>query len=90
MTSKEIFILSVIVAVGLILFSLVKDKKTFLTKIFFRGVTGIFVIYFTNEVLLNAQIPISLGVNIYTICTSSILGLPGITILYGILGCEIL
>lgn len=90
MSSKEIFIASIILAVGLILFSLVNDKKSFVVKTFFRGVMGIFVIYFTNAFLLNVQIPINLGVNICTICTSSLLGLPGIAVLYGILGCEIL
>lgn len=90
MTSKEIFILSIIAAVGLILFSLVTDKKTFLIKIFFRGVAGVFIIYLVNAIFLSIEIPLKLGVNFYTICTTAFLGVPGLTLLYGVLGCKIL
>ena len=90
MTSKEIFILSIILAVGLILFSLVQDKKAFLGKLLFRGVAGIFVIYFVNALLLSVHIPLNLGINVYTVSTASFLGFPGITLLYGILGCKLL
>jgi len=89
MTSKEIFILSIIISVGLILFSLVRDKKAFLAKIIFRGVAGIFIIYFANGIFNYVHIPLNLGVNVFTVGTASFLGIPGISLLYGILGCKI-
>lgn len=90
MTSKEIFIASIILAVALILFSLVKDKKTFAIRIFFRCVTGVFAIYLINAFFVTMKIPLNLGVNFYTICTTAFLGFPGVTLLYGVLGCKIL
>lgn len=90
MTSKEIFILSIIIACGLILFSLVKDKKSYLIRLIFRGVTGVFAIYLINAIFFSVEIPLNLGVNFYTICTTAFLGFPGVTLLYGVLGCKIL
>lgn len=90
MTSKEIFFLCIAVSVGLLLLSFVKNKKTCLAKVFFRGVMSIFAIYFVNAIFSFVQIPLNLGVNYYTVCTSAILGIPGLALLYGISGCKLL
>lgn len=90
MTSGEIFVVSIIVAVALILFGLVTDKKAFLVRLVFRSVTGIFAIYLVNAALAYVHISLNLGVNVYTVGTASLLGIPGITLLYGILGCRLL
>lgn len=90
MNSKEIFICCIVVSIGLFLFSLVKDKKTFFLKCLCRGVVGVFAICFVNSIFTSVKIPLNLGVNFYTISTTAILGFPGLTMLYGILGCQIL
>lgn len=90
MNSKEIFIASMVVSVGLLLFSLVKDKKTFIFRSFFRGVMGIFLIYAVNAIFSEIKIPLNLGVNFCTICTTAFLGIPGLTVLYAVLGCKYL
>ena len=90
MSSKEIFILSIILAIVLIGFSLVRDKKSFMIRIFSRGVVGIFVIYIVNACLAIVQVPLNLGVNVYTVCTTAMLGIPGLTLLYGMLGVKFL
>lgn len=90
MDSKQLFILSVIFAVVLIGFSLVRDKKTCLIRMFFRGVAGIFAIYLVNACFALVQIPLNLGVNYCTVCTTALLGIPGLTLLYGILGARFL
>lgn len=90
MDNKEIFILSIAVAVMLFLFGLVQNKKSFVLKVFSRGVVGIFAIYIINAILSYIKIPLNLGVNCYTICTTAFMGVPGLTLLYGILGCRFL
>lgn len=90
MDSKEIFIWSIVAAVFLLLFGLVRNKKTFLLKVFSRGVVGVFAIYFINALFCYIKIPLNLGVNYCTICTTALLGVPGLTLLYGILGCKYL
>lgn len=90
MSSKEIFLFSIIAAAALLVLSLVHDKKAFLIRIFFRGIVGIFAIYLINAIFESLKIPLNLGVNIYTICTTAFLGIPGLTLLYGILGCRFL
>lgn len=90
MSSKEIFIISILLSVGLLLFSLIKDKKSFVFRSFFRAIMGVFLIYIVNAIFICVKIPLSLGVNFYTISTTVVLGIPGLTMLYGILGCQIL
>lgn len=90
MTSKEIFVGTMVIAVALIGLSLVNDKKAYMTRLFFRGIAGIFLIYLANTALVYVQIPLNLGVNLYSIGTASLLGIPGIALLYGIMSCKIL
>lgn len=90
MSSKEIFIGSIILSAALLLFSLVKDKKSFVIRTLFRGIMSVFLIYIVNAIFAGVKIPLSLGVNIYSVCTTALLGIPGLTMLYGILGCQIL
>lgn len=49
-----------------------------------RGVLGMMIIYFINY-FLSEQIPgMEIGYNILTFCTTGLLGVPGILMLYGI------
>lgn len=90
MNSKEIFIASVVLAVVIIVFGFVKDKKSCCIRIFSRGVAGIFIIVMVNICLEHVEIPLKLGVNYCTICTTALLGIPGLTLLYGVLGIKFL
>lgn len=90
MNSQEVFLVTMILAVGLFLFSFVKNKKAYLLKIFCRGIFGIFSIYIINIACLSVEIPIQVGVNYCTICTTAVLGFPGLTLLYGISGIKFL
>ena len=90
MNAQEIFVLSIAVAIAVFLFGLVQNKKAFLLKIFSRGVLSIFAIYVINAIFSYIKIPLNLGINYYTICTTAFMGMPGLTLLYGILGCRYL
>lgn len=49
-----------------------------------RGILGMLMIYFVN-LFFSARIPeIEMGYNLLTFCTTGVLGVPGILMLYGI------
>lgn len=49
-----------------------------------RGVLGMMIIYFCNY-FLSERIPgIEMGYNLFTFCTTGLLGIPGVLMLYGI------
>lgn len=90
MNAQGIFAVTMLLAVGLFMFSFVKNKKAYLIKIFCRGVVGVFAIYIINAACFGVEIPLQVGVNYCTICTTAILGVPGLTLLYGISGIKFL
>ena len=47
-----------------------------------RGVLGVLVIHFLNVGLIKYGYPTTVGMNLYTIPVISILGFPGIALLY--------
>lgn len=49
-----------------------------------RGVLGMGVIYFLNIALVSQGVLTQVGMNVLTFCTSGILGIPGVILLYGI------
>ena len=49
-----------------------------------RSIIGVIAIYFINTALAGRGISLGVGVNIYTVLTSGILGIPGVAALYGI------
>jgi inhibitor of the pro-sigma K processing machinery len=53
-------------------------------NILMRGILGTIAMYFINSMLESAGISLGVGVNIYTVLTSGILGFPGILALYAI------
>lgn len=53
-------------------------------NIFMRGILGTIAIYFINSMLESMGISLGVGVNVFTVLTSGILGIPGVLALYAI------
>lgn len=51
---------------------------------FARGICGTIAMYFINMLLTGMGISLGVGINLFTVLTSGILGLPGLALLYGI------
>lgn len=62
----------------------IKMKKEWLLNLVLRSVLGVIAIYFINAALAERGISLGVGINIYTVLTSGILGFPGLAALYGI------
>lgn len=59
-------------------------------SVFFRGLLGGTTIYFVNILLEQNQIAAQVGINMITLASSALLGVPGIGLLYGITFFEML
>lgn len=59
-------------------------KKEWLLNFIMRSILGVIAIYFINAALAERGIFLGVGINIYTVLTSGILGIPGVAALYGI------
>lgn len=86
MNVNQILIIVFIVCLGLFFFSMIPKKGMYLLKLAVRVVLGIALIMLINAVFAAVKIPVNLGINVYSICTIAILGLPSLVALYGILG----
>lgn len=53
-------------------------------NIILRGILGTIAIYFINYALAAAGLSLGVGINVFTVLTSGILGFPGLLVLYGI------
>jgi pro-sigmaK processing inhibitor BofA len=54
------------------------------TNFIVRAIVGMALIFFINEFLGNQGIDVRVGMNLWTVLTSGILGTPGVALLYGI------
>lgn len=62
-----------------------EEKRSHLLANFIvRAVVGAALIFFVNEFLSSQGIAVRVGLNLWTILTSGILGTPGVALLYGI------
>lgn len=59
-------------------------KVTWMFKFVFRVFIGIGIILLANQILVDRNFMISIPVNLFSIFTSGMLGLPGVCALYGI------
>lgn len=59
-------------------------------RFFIRAVTGIVLIYLINQYILPETSSLKVGLNLVTFLASGILGVPGVSLLYGILFFQIL
>ena len=53
-------------------------------NVIMRGILGTIAIYFINSMLERMGISLGVGVNMFTVLTTGILGIPGILALYAI------
>jgi len=67
-----------------LLIGAMKRKSTIIINTILRAVMGSIAIYFINMALIWQGIGIVIGINLATVTTTAILGLPGIIMLYGI------
>lgn len=61
-----------------------KKRVEWLMNFVMRSVLGTVAIYFINSALAGVGITMGVGVNIFTVLTTGILGFPGLLALYGI------
>lgn len=90
MDINKIFLIIIVACCIIFCLSFVKNKGVFLLKIILRGGIGIAAIYLLNAIFTAAKIPLFLGVNICSVSTIGLLGVPGVVLLYGIIGSRIL
>lgn len=68
--------------------SLIQTLLEILVNFMLRGLFGLLCIYFVNRMMIEFQVLDSvepmISYNIYTFCTSGILGIPGVLLLYGL------
>lgn len=70
---------------GIVLFILaVKRHSHLILNMVYRGVAGTITIFFLNQLIQAAGLSIVIGLNPGTILTSTILGFPGVLLLFGI------
>lgn len=75
----------IIAMCGLVLLiGAMRRKSEIIINVMLRGVLGTIAIYFINMVLLWQGIGIAIGINVVTVATTAVLGLPGMILLYGI------
>lgn len=55
-----------------------------LVNFFVRAVLGMALIFFVNELLKSQGSSVRVGMNVLTLLTSGIFGIPGVALLYGI------
>lgn len=77
-------ILILTVSILVLLLGAVRKKIEWLLNIVMRSILGIIAIYFINHVLAFWGISLGVGINIVTVLTSGILGIPGLLGLYGL------
>lgn len=90
MDMNKIFLIIIVACCVIFCLSFVKNKGVFLLKLILRGGIGIAGIYLLNAIFTAAKIPLFVGVNICSISTISLLGVPGAVLLYGIIGSKTL
>ncbi len=69
-----------LIVLGIVFF---KQRADILLNLLIRGVVGAIVIYFVNETLLVLGQETVVGINLISLVTSAVLGIPGVILLYG-------
>lgn len=77
-------LLIVAACILVLLIGAVRKKIEWLLNFVLRSILGTVAIYFLNGALASVGISLGVGINITTVLTSGILGIPGLVALYGI------
>ena len=75
---------------GFLLFCGARRKKEWLLNIVMRGILGTVSIYFVNLFFTFIGVPVAVGINPFTVLTCTILGIPGVLGLYGLVFSQML
>lgn len=71
-------------AVILLMISFFGKKAEWLINFALRSITGTIALYFINLGMASMGFAVTVGINLATVLTTGILGLPGIVLLYGL------
>lgn len=77
-------IVVVIICAVILLVVALRKKSEWLMNMILRGIMGTIGIYIVNQVLIMQNMPCEVGINPCTVAISSMLGFPGLILLYGI------
>lgn len=77
-------ILILAVCIVVLLLGALKKKMEWLLNVIMRSILGTLAIYFINAGLGMMGISLEIGVNVTTVLTCAVLGIPGLLALYGI------
>ena len=74
----------IVICGAVLIMGVMKRKMEWLLNIFMRSILGTIAIYFINNGLTAIGIDLGVGINVFTVLTSGILGLPGLVVIYGL------
>ena len=69
---------------------LFRRKMEFVLNFLIRSLFGLVGIFFVNQLMIMEGINLEVGMNLFTLLTSGILGFPGVIMLYGVVACGLL
>ena len=69
---------------------LFRRKMEFILNFLIRSLFGLVGIFFVNQLMIMEGINVEVGMNLFTLLTSGILGFPGVIMLYGVVACGLL
>ncbi len=84
MSTNQILILIIIIAVLLLIIGAVTHKVEIFINLVLKSLMGIVGIYFVNFVLVSIGLELGVGINLLTILTVGLLGIPGFILVFGI------
>ncbi|HIT89781.1 MAG TPA: pro-sigmaK processing inhibitor BofA family protein [Candidatus Merdenecus merdavium] len=79
--------IGVVCAIVLVI-GIFRNKTEYLLNVILRLGTGLMSIYVMNQVFMLQNIQLSVGINPMSVSVIGFLGLPGVALLYGVLGCK--
>ncbi len=76
------FLAIIIVCMAVLLLANLRKKNNVMLGFVQRGIIGFLAIVGLDRLFLTLSLPVFVGVNIWTVLTSAILGIPGVCMLF--------
>lgn len=76
-----IIIVTCLIVLGI---GMTRKRTEWFVNFILRAIVGIIAIFVLNAFFINKGISVKVGINVISLLTSGILGIPGIAVLYGI------
>lgn len=73
-----------VACVAVLFIGVMRQRMEWLLNVTMRSILGTVAMYFVNSALASAGISLGIGINLVTVLTCGILGLPGLLALYGL------